>query len=97
MLLLKAGSKLNRLVALLEEMDLIDHAVMFSYIGSEDERVETDLRRFRNETTGYMTLIIVKKSQTFQVDDDEEEAAAWNTGRSLPATLAEGPGDRAIG
>jgi len=78
--LLKAGSKLNRLVALLEEMDLIDHAAMFSYIGSEDERVETDLRRFRNETAGYMTLIIVKKSKTFQVDD-EEEAAAWNTAK----------------
>jgi precorrin-2 C(20)-methyltransferase len=76
--LLKVGSKLNRVVALLEEMDLIDHAAMFSYIGTEDERVETDLRKFRNETVGYMTLVIVKKSKTFLVDDDEEEAA-WNT------------------
>lgn len=78
--LLKAGSKLNRLVALLDEMDLIDHAVMFSYIGTEDERIETDLRRFRNETAGYMTLIIVKKSRTFQVDDEEEEIAMQAAG-----------------
>jgi hypothetical protein len=62
-------------------MELIDHAVMFSYIGSEDERVETDLRNFRNETAGYMTLIIVKKSTTFQVDDEDEELPAWNTAK----------------
>jgi precorrin-2 C(20)-methyltransferase len=79
--LLKVGSKLNRVVALLEEMGLIDHAVMFSYIGTEDERVETDLRRFRNETVGYMTLVIVKKSKTFQVDDEEEETGSWNTAK----------------
>ena len=74
--LLKVGSKLNRLVALLEEMKLIDHAVMLSYIGTEDERIETDLRQFRNQTAGYMTLILVKKSRNFLVDD-EEEAEAW--------------------
>lgn len=77
--MLKAGSKLNRIVALLDDMNLLDHAVMFNYIGTEDERVETDLRRFRNETTGYMTLLIVKKSKTFQVDDEDEGAQAWNT------------------
>jgi precorrin-2 C(20)-methyltransferase len=76
--LMKVGSKLNRVVALLEEMGLVEHAVMFSYIGTEDERVETDLRQFRNETVGYMTLVIVKKSKTFAVDD-EEETGTWNT------------------
>jgi precorrin-2/cobalt-factor-2 C20-methyltransferase len=71
--LLKVGSKLNRLVALLEEMGLIDHAVFLSYIGTEDERVETDLRKFRNQTAGYMSLILIKKSRNFLVDDEEEE------------------------
>jgi precorrin-2/cobalt-factor-2 C20-methyltransferase len=71
--LLKVGSKLNRLVALLEEMKLIDHAVFLSYIGTEDERVETDLRKFRNQTAGYMSLIIVKKSRHFLIDDEEEK------------------------
>ena len=77
--LLKVGSKLNRVVALLEELGLLAHAAMFSYIGTEDERIETDLSRFRNETAGYMTLIIVKKSTTFQVDDEDEGISAWNT------------------
>jgi precorrin-2 C(20)-methyltransferase len=74
--MLKAGSKLNRLVALLEEMNLIDHAVFLSYIGTEDERIEKDLRQFRNQTAGYMSLIIVKKSRNFLVDDEEEKWAA---------------------
>lgn len=73
--LLKVGSKMPRLVALLEEMKLIDHAALLSYIGTEDERVETDLRRFRKETLGYMTLILVKKSRHFLIDDEEETCA----------------------
>ncbi|HWB09034.1 MAG TPA: precorrin-3B C(17)-methyltransferase [Pirellulales bacterium] len=70
--MLKAGSKLNRLVVLLEEMELIDYATMFSYIGTEDERIETDLRRFRNETAAYMTLIIVKKPKEAAAIEEPE-------------------------
>lgn len=80
--LLKVGSKLNRLVALLEEMGLIDHSVFLSYIGTEDERVETDLRKFRNQTAGYMSLILVKKSRNFLVDDEEEEKWAKESASS---------------
>lgn len=70
--LMKVGSKLNRVVALLEEMKLIDNAVLLSYIGTEDERVERDLRQFRNQTLGYMTLLLVKKNEQFLLDEEEE-------------------------
>jgi len=69
--LMKVGSKLNRVVKLLEEMKLIDNAVLLSYIGTEDERVERDLKKFRNQTLGYMTLVLVKKNEQFLLDEDE--------------------------
>jgi hypothetical protein len=53
-------------------MKLIKNAVLLSYIGTEDERVETDLTKFRNQTLGYMTLVLVKKNEQFLLEEEEE-------------------------
>jgi precorrin-3B C17-methyltransferase len=74
--LFKVGSKLPRLLELLEKKGLIDHAVLFSYLGTPDQVVEKDLRSVKREPIGYMSLMLVKKSKTFTLDDEEEHELA---------------------
>lgn len=69
--LLKVGSKLDRVVDLLEEMGAIDRATFLSYIGSEDEVIEQDLRKFKGQTAGYMSLIVVKKDRP-EIEQEED-------------------------
>ncbi|HXN07280.1 MAG TPA: precorrin-2 C(20)-methyltransferase [Nitrospiria bacterium] len=58
---LKVSSVLPALVSLLEEMDLIDRAVLVEKCGSPEERLVRDLRSVKDERFNYLSLVIVRK------------------------------------
>jgi precorrin-2/cobalt-factor-2 C20-methyltransferase len=60
---LKVSSVLPRLIELLEEMDLLEKAVMVERCGSPQERLIKDLRTVRDEKLNYLSLVIVKKGE----------------------------------
>ncbi len=61
--LMKIGKRLGEIINLLEESGLIDRSVFVAYAGmGEQERVETDLSRLRQEgpEAGYLSIILVQ-------------------------------------
>ena len=59
--LMKVGSKLDKVMALLEELDLLKHSVLVSRIGYPGEKVIHDLSSLEKiEKEGYLSVIIVK-------------------------------------
>ncbi len=69
--LFKVGSKLPRVLEILEQKGVIDHAVLFSYLGTPDQSIERDLRHLKREPIGYMSLILIKKSKSFTLEEEE--------------------------
>jgi precorrin-2/cobalt-factor-2 C20-methyltransferase len=59
--LMKVGSKLDKVMALLGEMDLLEHSVLVSHLGQPGEKMIHDLSSLnRVQREGYLSVIIVK-------------------------------------
>ena len=61
-ILMKVAKKLDEVIALLEEMELIDKSLFASYIGFNNEFITRDLLSLKGEGKGYLSVIIVRKS-----------------------------------
>ncbi|VAX25860.1 Cobalt-precorrin-2 C(20)-methyltransferase [hydrothermal vent metagenome] len=61
-ILMKVGKNLKNVLALLEEMDVIDDAVFAGHAGMKNQRIETDLRKLKDggDEVGYLSTILVK-------------------------------------
>ena len=60
-ILMKVGSKLDKVMALLTEMDLLKHSVLVSRIGQPGERMIRDLSSLNEvKKEGYLSVMIVK-------------------------------------
>jgi precorrin-2/cobalt-factor-2 C20-methyltransferase len=59
--LMKIGKRLPAILELLERSGVIDDAVFVANAGMEDQRLETDLRKLKDEDpeTGYLSIILV--------------------------------------
>lgn len=59
--LMKVAKKLQEIIHLLEEMNLLEGAVLVSRVGLKGERIEYDLRRLKgqSEKEGYLSIILV--------------------------------------
>jgi precorrin-2/cobalt-factor-2 C20-methyltransferase len=60
-ILMKIGSRLNAILAILDEKNLLDQAVFVSHATMTGQRIECDLRRLRAESpeAGYLSVILV--------------------------------------
>jgi precorrin-2/cobalt-factor-2 C20-methyltransferase len=58
--LMKVGSKLERVVRLLDELNLIKNAVLVSHAGCPNEYIERDLSILSGKELGYLSVIIVR-------------------------------------
>ncbi len=59
--LMKVGSKLDKVMALLGGLDLLKHSVLVSHLGQPGEKMIQDLSSLKNvEREGYLSVIIVK-------------------------------------
>ena len=61
-ILMKVAKKLDEVIVLLEEMELIDKSLFASYIGFNNEFITRDLLSLKGEGKGYLSVIIVRKS-----------------------------------
>jgi len=60
-ILMKVGSKLDKVMTLLKELDLLKHSVLVSRIGYPGEKIIHDLSSLEKiEKEGYLSVIIVK-------------------------------------
>lgn len=60
-ILMKVGSKLDKVMALLRELDLLKHAVLVNRLGYPEERIVNSLSSLEKvEREGYLSVIIVK-------------------------------------
>jgi precorrin-2/cobalt-factor-2 C20-methyltransferase len=60
-ILMKVGSKLDKVMALLTELDLLKHSVLVNRIGYSGEKIIHDLSSLKKiEKEGYLSVIIVK-------------------------------------
>ncbi len=57
---MKAGKALNRLIPLLEELDIIDNAVLVERCGLKGERIWRDIRLAAREELHYFSTLIVR-------------------------------------
>ena len=59
--LMKVGKRLQAVLEILEEASVIDDAVFVAYAGMEGQRIETDLRKLKDqsEETGYLSTILI--------------------------------------
>lgn len=71
--LFKVGSKLPKVLDILEEKGLIDQGALFSYLGTPEQSIDRDLRKVKREKIGYMSLLIVKKKKAVSIEEDETE------------------------
>lgn len=60
--LMKVGSKLNRVICLLKEMRLIKDSVLVSHTGQASEKIISDLSSLKDGKSGYLSVIIVKRN-----------------------------------
>jgi precorrin-2/cobalt-factor-2 C20-methyltransferase len=61
-ILMKVAKKLDEVIVLLEEMELIDNSLFASYIGFNNEFITRDLLSLKGGGKGYLSVIIVRKS-----------------------------------
>lgn len=71
-LLMKVGSVFDQVCALLEELQLLDQALLFSRIGDRKGFVTRDLAAYRGKRLGYLTTILVKKDTPRAWDGEDE-------------------------
>ncbi len=60
-ILMKVAKKLDEVIELLEDMELIDNSLFASYIGQKDEFITRDLLSLKGAGKGYLSVIIVRK------------------------------------
>ena len=60
-ILMKVAKKLDEVIELLEDMDLVDNSLFASYIGHENEFITRDLLSLKGVGKGYLSVIIVRK------------------------------------
>lgn len=60
--LMKVGKRLSAIIDALEEAEALDGSVFAAHAGLEGERIETDLRKLKNENpeVGYLSTILVR-------------------------------------
>ncbi|MBI5788607.1 MAG: precorrin-2 C(20)-methyltransferase [Candidatus Schekmanbacteria bacterium] len=58
--LMKIGNNLTQVLEVLQELKLLDHALMVSQAGFTQQIMEVDLSRIKEESRGYLAVIIVK-------------------------------------
>lgn len=59
--MLKAYRYFNHIYDTLEELNLLDHAMLISRCGMEGEQVVTGLRHLRDEKLPYLSLLLIKR------------------------------------
>lgn len=59
--MLKAYKNFEDIYATLEELDLLDRALLVSRCGLEDETVVKDLRSYKDKKMPYLSLVVIKK------------------------------------
>jgi len=59
---MKVAKKLDEVIGLLEDMELIDNSLFASYIGFKNEFITRDLLSLKGAGKGYLSVIIVRKS-----------------------------------
>jgi precorrin-2/cobalt-factor-2 C20-methyltransferase len=59
--LMKAGSALPAIVAALEELNLIDHALYAERVGMPEELIVRDLRTLDPQRRPYLSLVIIRR------------------------------------
>lgn len=60
-ILMKVGSKLDRVIPLLKELNLLKSSVLISRLGHPEERIISDLSSLKGDNReGYLSVIIVK-------------------------------------
>jgi precorrin-2/cobalt-factor-2 C20-methyltransferase len=60
-ILMKVAKKLDEVIELLEDMELIDNSLFASYIGFKNEFITRDLLSLKGAGKGYLSVIIVRK------------------------------------
>ncbi|MBI2119866.1 MAG: precorrin-3B C(17)-methyltransferase [Elusimicrobia bacterium] len=71
--LFKVGSKLPKVLEMLERKNLLDQGALFSYLGTPEQFIEKDLRKVKREKIGYMSLLIVKKKKEILSSEEPDE------------------------
>jgi precorrin-2/cobalt-factor-2 C20-methyltransferase len=61
-ILMKVAKKLDEVIELLEDMELIDNSLFASYIGFKNEFITRDFLSLKGAGKGYLSVIIVRKS-----------------------------------
>ncbi|MEK7376321.1 MAG: precorrin-2 C(20)-methyltransferase [Candidatus Margulisiibacteriota bacterium] len=61
--LMKVGSKLDKVIRLLKKMKLINNSVLVSHAGQECEKIVNDLSSLKDKRSGYFSVIIVKRKK----------------------------------
>jgi precorrin-2/cobalt-factor-2 C20-methyltransferase len=61
--LLKVSPVFDRVLDLLEELNLLESAVYVSRAGTPEQRVEADVRALRRQPLDYLSLILVKTTR----------------------------------
>jgi len=59
--LMKVFRKMDRIVALLDELDLVDNAVLIERCGMDDQEIYTDIREALGRDLHYFTTMLVRK------------------------------------
>lgn len=60
-LLLKVASKIKEVISALEAEGLLEHATYIERATSDEQRIEHDLRRMRDDRCVYFSMVLVKK------------------------------------
>lgn len=71
--LFKVGSKLPKVLEILENKNLLDQGTLFSYLGTPEQSIERDLSKVKKEKIGYMSLLIVKKKKETLFSEEPDE------------------------
>ncbi|MDO8488494.1 MAG: precorrin-2 C(20)-methyltransferase [Candidatus Omnitrophota bacterium] len=59
--LMKVGAKLDKVVCLLKELELVKRAVLISRVGHKDEKIIRNLALLKDKKAGYLSVILVRK------------------------------------
>ena len=59
--LLKVNAVFDRILDVLEEMNLVDKCIYIKRCTTEDEEIVRDIRRLRGKTLDYLSLVIVRR------------------------------------
>ena len=61
--LMKVGSRLGQVAALLKELGLLNKAVLISRVGHADEKIIHNLASIKDKKIGYLSVILVRKDR----------------------------------